>query len=129
MRVVNKIRAELLTPIFRKPRSEEEAEEEMLLSLDCQLTVNSLAGRLLMGTFSYREDRQCNNRNLKDMRNLPKISANQSLLPDFSNFDDAVLENFSNPVCHSCNKNLTITNVEFGQLLFIEVNVSYKICK
>lgn len=121
MKTVNKKRAELLTPIFGRPQNEQEEEEQMI---DCQLTVNSLAGQMLKETFSHREERRCNQCTFADFRNSPTLMANRLLLPDFSNLSDAVLENFGNSVCSMCQNALTVDS-EFGQLLFLEVNIGY----
>lgn len=124
MQTINKKRAELLAPIFQPQNEQEEEENLMYGDVDCQFTVNSHASRLLMGTYSYKEARRCDSCTITDSRQLPIISANNSLLPDFSNLAVAVLENFTNPVCHLCSNNLTIVEREFGQCIYIEVNRS-----
>lgn len=121
MRTINKKRADLLIPIFRKPQDEAEEERRLTCSLDCQHTVNSLVSQLLSVTFSYKEERQCSECTHTDSRTLPTLMANQSLLPDFTNLNEAVLANFSDPVCELCNNNLNIIATEFGQCVFIEV--------
>lgn len=122
MRTINKKRAELLVPIFRKARNEEEEEERMMFDVDCQLTVNSLASQLLRGTFSYKEDRQCSGCTHTTSTILPTLSANESLLSDFSNLSEAILSNFGDAVCALCSTELNTVDSEFGQFLFIEVS-------
>lgn len=122
MRTINRKRAELLVPIFRKARSEEEEERRLMSNVDCQLTVNSLVNDLLSGTFSYKEDRECSGCTHADTRTLTKLTANESLLPDFSNLSEAILQNFGDATCALCTKDLKIVDSEFGQLLFIEVS-------
>lgn len=124
MRTVNKKRAEVLAPIMCAPQNEQEEEESLAFeSVDCQFTVNTLASRLLMGTFSYKDVTRCGTCTAEDTRELPIISANESLLPDLSNLTDAVMSNFPNLVCHLCESQRTVER-EFGQFFYIEVNVS-----
>lgn len=129
MRTINKKRADLLIPIFRKPQNEDEEEQRMIHGLDCQLTVNSLVSQLLRATFSYKEERECSGCTHKNSRTLPTLMANQSLRPDFTNLSEAVLANFSDPVCELCNNTLNISATEFGQCIFIEVRFLFFIYK
>lgn len=126
MRTINKKRAELLTPILGKPMNEQEEEDRVMTKVNCQFTVNALAYKLLIGTFSYKEDMRCDIcESPTESREVPIVTTHQSLLPDFSNFTDAMLASFIHPTCPMCTENLTIVEREFGQCLYIEVHDLY----
>lgn len=120
MRTINKKRADLLAPMLAAPQNEQEQEERLMLdNLDCQFTVNALAFKLLMGTYSYKEEMQCEC-SFKDTRESPIMKAQNPLSVDFSNFIEAVVANLPDPVCPLCKRVLTIER-EYGQYSFIEV--------
>lgn len=125
MRTINKRRAEILAPLL-SPQTEQEEEEALdSKDLDCQFTVNAIARRLLQGTFSYREERRCDNCKTADIKEDEIISTHLSLKSDFSNFAQSIVDNFAEGTCLNCNSILTTVKQEFGQCLYVQVNYSY----
>lgn len=122
MRTINKKRAEMLAPIFKNPESEEDEEEH----LDCQFTVNALASKLLMGTFSCKETEEpCSTADCpftpQNSKEYPLLTIHPSLRPDFTNLVEAIAENFpDNRLCPECNKELIVKR-EYGRFIFLQV--------
>lgn len=136
MRTVNKMRAEMLTPIFKIPETEHEEEARLIdavSDVDCQFTVNALASKLLMGTISCSEEvASCDTSSCSSTLQSAEyqtLNASQSLRSDFSNLADAIVENFPDfRLCPDCEKELDITR-QFRRFIFIQVSYIFYLCQ
>lgn len=75
---------------------------------------------VFVGAFTLTEQANCDCSYILRPKRWPIISVGKSLQNDFSNFVDAIKENFPKPVCPDCKKPLHIDQ-QFGNYVFLEV--------